>query len=65
MENERCLSDKFQAKKWKAHDQKPEIRKLQNQLKQVSKETQIAVRRLECIGDEDEEKAENQRQNCS
>jgi hypothetical protein len=43
MENERCLSNRFQAKKSKAHNQKLEIRKLQDQLKQApKKKTQIA-----------------------
>jgi hypothetical protein len=49
MENECCLSNKFQAKKSKAHNQKLEIKKLQDQLKQASKKAQIAARRLEDI----------------
>jgi predicted nucleic acid-binding Zn-ribbon protein len=63
MEHERCLSNKFQAKKSNAHNQKFEITKLQDHLKQASKKkkkTQIAVRRLEGIRDLDEEKATNQ-----
>jgi chromosome segregation ATPase len=61
MENERCLSNKFQTKKSKAHNQKLEIKKLQDQLKQASKKkTQIAVRCLQGIRDQDEEKAKNQ-----
>jgi DNA uptake protein ComE-like DNA-binding protein len=61
MGNERCLSNKFQAKKLKAHNQKLEIRKLQDQLKQASKKkTQIAVRRFGAIREEDEQKAMNQ-----
>jgi hypothetical protein len=60
MENKHCLSNKFQAKESKAHNQKLEIRKLQDQLKQASKKAQIAVRRLEGIRDQAEEKAKNQ-----
>jgi hypothetical protein len=52
-------------KKSKAHNQKLEIKKLQDELKQASKrkkKTKIAVRRFESIRDgaEDEEKATNQ-----
>jgi hypothetical protein len=52
-------------KKSKAHNQKLEIKELQDELKQASKrtkKTKIAVRRLEGIrdGDGDEEKATNQ-----
>jgi hypothetical protein len=61
MENERCLSNKFQTKKWKAHSQKPEIRKLQDQLKQASKKIQIAVLRLEGIRDGDEDEVRRRR----
>jgi chromosome segregation ATPase len=61
MENERRLSNMFHAKKSKAHNQKLEIRELRDQLKQASKKkTQIAVRRLQGIKDQDEEKAKNQ-----
>jgi hypothetical protein len=51
------------AKKSTAHNQKVEIKKLQDGLKQASKRkktTKIAVWRLEGIRDEDEEKATNQ-----
>jgi chromosome segregation ATPase len=60
MENERRLSNKFHAKKSKAHNRKIEIRELQDQIKQAAKKkTQIAVRRLNGIRDEDEDKAKN------
>jgi hypothetical protein len=39
MENDSCFTNKFRVKKSKAHIQKPEIKKLQDQLKQASKKT--------------------------
>jgi hypothetical protein len=60
-QNHRHIQVRGKEKKLKAHNQKLEIKKLQNELKQASKrKTKIAVRRLEDIRDEDEEKATNQ-----
>jgi hypothetical protein len=65
-QNRRQIQVRGKEKKSKAHNQKLEIKKLQDELKQSSKrkKTKIAVRRLESIrdgdGDEDEEKATNQ-----
>jgi hypothetical protein len=64
-QNHRQIPVRGKEKKSKAHNQKLEIKKLQDEFKQASKrkkKTKIAVRRLEGNrdGDEDEEKATNQ-----
>jgi hypothetical protein len=66
-QNHRQIQVRGEEKKSKAHNQKLEIKKLQDELKQVSKrnkKTKIAVRRLDGIRDGDrdgdEEKATNQ-----
>jgi hypothetical protein len=62
MENERCIGDQFQAQKSNPHNQKLEIKKLSDQLKQESKrkrKTQVALRCLKGIRHQDEEKATN------
>jgi hypothetical protein len=64
-QNHRQIQVRGKVKKSKAHNQKFEIKRLWEQLKQASKrkkKTKIAVRRLEGIrdGDGDEEKATNQ-----
>jgi hypothetical protein len=66
-QNCRQIHIRGKEKKSKAHNQKLEIKKLHNEVKQASKrkkKTKIAVRRLEGIRDgdedEDEEEAMNQ-----
>jgi hypothetical protein len=66
-QNHRQIQVRGKAKKSKTHNQRPEIKKFQDELKQASKrkkKTKIAVRRLEGIRDgdesEDKEKATNQ-----
>jgi hypothetical protein len=62
-QNHRQIQVRGKEKKSKAHNQELETKKLQDKSKQAlkrKKKTKIAVRRLEGIRDEDEEKATNQ-----